>query len=370
MRLIYLSLVFLTLIACKQKQQEQEAVEAKQPASIHYITQQGSAYERGYEHGRILKDEIGSQVAKWESAMGAELGIQRDSMLLIVSKHSQFLDAVQREAPELLEEINGIADGAQLDRDLILCYNLGEEIYNFITAGFESCSTIAYQGNSENFVAYNQDLPDFLHGQNRPIILAHKDHYVFTMPGSIGLSGASKAIALSCNSLPMLRMDKSGLPLSFAIRKLLEAPTMSEAVNFIETKPLAIPQNLLLLSRDGVVNFEISKDTIVKKTPAASGFFSHTNFPIGNRDYKIKGYQNRFCLRFQYLDSLVTRFEDGMEPKLNSFSRLEEVCSILPIHNQETYLRYVASYPKQTQEAAQITFINPESREQLILSFK
>ncbi|MEM7382296.1 MAG: carcinine hydrolase/isopenicillin-N N-acyltransferase family protein, partial [Bacteroidota bacterium] len=198
----------------------------------------------------------------------------------------------------------------------------------------------------------------------------HKDHYVFTMPGSIALSGVSKAVAVSCNSLPMLRMDKSGLPLVFAVRKLLEVSTVEEAEAFIETKPLAIAQNLLLLSRDGVVNFEISKDTIVKETVAPSGFFNHTNFPIGNRDYKMKDYTIRSCPRFQYLDSLVNRFAGGLEPELNTYTRLEEVCSFAPIQNQETFLRYVASYPKQPQKEPKITFINPESGEQLILSFK
>ncbi len=352
--------VLIVFAGCVSKKEETQSLH-----SISYILQTQSPYQNGKMHGTEFKEDVRFQIKNWEEGITSFLKIDRDSIHNIVYKHTGFLNAIKQHTPELIEEMNGIADGAELDRDLVLYFNLGEEIYNFCLANFESCSNIAFQGKNENALAYNQDLPDFLHGKHRPVILDHKDHYVFTMPGNIALSGVSQNLGVSCNSLPMLKMNTQGLPLPFFIRKLLQSGSMKEAQQFIERTPLAIPQNLMLISDKEVRNAEISKNQIKWVAPQSGGFYYHTNFPIENTDFKASDYTPNVCRRFEFLDSKKTQLM--LKSDLNIAASLEDICAQPPIENQETYLRFITVFKENTPPT--IKFINPETQESILLKF-
>lgn len=355
-RCIYI-LLFISLLGCVSKN------ENPPPESIYFINQDQSAYENGRIHGSELKDVIRSQVNNWEKGISSYLKIDRDSMHNTVYRHTNFVKAIRKYTPELLEEIHGIADGAGLDRNLVLYYNLGEEIFNFCTANFESCSNIAFRGEKGNILAYNQDLPDFLHGNHRPVILRHKNHYVFTMPGNIALSGVSGKLALSCNSLPMLNMNHNGLPLPFFIRKILEFKSLEEMKDFINNTPLAIGQNLMTISETEINNVEISKNQIKWLPPQADDFYYHTNFPIENTDFKKADYKHVTCNRFEYLDSVKARVPFQPNPETD----LEIICAQAPVLNNETFLRFVAKFGRGSKP--EVVFINPRSNEKINLKF-
>ena len=336
--------------------------ENTKPKSITYIPQTETPYDNGQKHGTLLKEEVRFQIKNWEEGITAHLNIDRDSIRKIVYEHTGFLSAIKQHTPELLNEINGIADGAGLDRELVLYFNLGEEIFNFCTSNFESCSNIAFQEDHGAVLAYNQDLPDFLHGENRPIILDHKTHYVFTMPGSIALSGASQHLAVSCNSLPMLNMNTQGLPLPFYIRKLLQVQSLRDAQQYIERTPMAIAQNLMLVSHTGIRNAEISKNQIKWMSSDTLGYYYHTNFPIENTDYKQSDYLRKDCDRYNFFATAGLKSNSD-----NITSVLEELCAMHPIKNRETYLRFIATYKSNTKPS--IKFINPNSQESILLKF-
>ncbi len=353
-------IILIVLTACVGNRKE-----IPSPQSITYLPQTNTPYENGKYHGLQLKNEVRLQIEGWEKGITSILKIDRDSMCAIVYKHTNFLTAIERFAPELREEMNGIADGAGLDRDLVLYFNLGEEIFNFCTTNVESCSNIAFQGNDIRTLAYNQDLPTFLHGKNRPVILDHQDHYVFTMPGSIALSGVSNKLAVSCNSLPMLRMNKDGLPLVFFIRQLLTLNTMEEVQQYIAKVPLAIAQNLLLISPTEISNIEISKNQTEWESAKGDGFYHHTNFPLRNTDFKSPDYRPAACERYNYLDQKKVNLLEtaNFDPAIS----LESICAQAPIRNNETYLRFVVTYRKHQEMT--LKFINPKTQESIHLKF-
>ncbi|WP_165614850.1 C45 family autoproteolytic acyltransferase/hydolase [Flagellimonas flava] len=361
MRNSLFAVLILVFIGCSPKKDPKKQEHSFQ--SIYYIEQDSDAYANGKHHGSALKEEVILQVNEWHKGITDALNIDQDSMHNIVHKHTGFVKAIEKYAPELLEEINGIADGAGLDRDLVLLFNLGEEIYNFCTSNYESCSNMAYRGTDKNILVYNQDLPKFLHGSGQPILLRHRDHFVFTMPGSIALSGVSENLAVSCNSLPMLNMNIEGLPLVFVVRKLLQMESISEARHFIEHIPMAIAQNLMLVSGEEVVNLEISKNEVNVHTAKMDSVYYHTNFPIQNSDYKTAGYQHRTCNRYLFLDSL-----DMAAKSPEDLSKLfEKAFATRPIKNDETYLQFLVTYQKESKPILQ--FINPRTNESVSLTF-
>lgn len=356
----YLLAVFICLLyACSPTPAEQA------PSSISRIQQAGTPYERGVLHGTSIKTEVVAQVQTWEAAMQEHLKLDLDSMYAIVTQHTSFMEAINREAKELLDEVNGIADGAGLDRKLLLCYNLGEEIYSYCTANFEQCSNIAISGKTRNTMAYNQDLPLFLHGQKKPVLLEFESHVVFSMPGSIGLSGASTDFVVSCNSLPMLKMNRSGLPLSFCLRKLLEKQSLEEAIRFLEDTPLAIPQNLMIANPDTILNLECSNAGLVGLSLGPTKAVIHTNHPIKNTDLKRAMDPSFVCPRYHYLDSIQLVLPEVDEAVHKIY--LTQVCNQFPILNHETFLRFTAQYP--TSGAVEILFVNPASGEEITLFF-
>lgn len=332
--------------------------------SIIVIEQNQTPYQNGKNHGEILQAEIHRQIQNWEEGISAHLNISHDSMYNIVYKHTEFFSTIQEHHADLLEEINGIADGAGMDRKRVLIYNLGEEIYNFCTAHFESCSNISFSGNGIQAMAYNQDLPNFLHGNNKVIVLKYDKQVIFTMPGCIALSGLSQHVAVSCNSLPMLKMNREGLPLPFFIRQLLLANSMEEAQRAVKNTALAIPQNLMLLGNTGIKNAEISKNQI-KWLPVEKGFLQHTNFPIQNTDYKNKDYHPSDCMRYAYLDSMTLEIQN--QPTPNMDEKLKMVFGKSPILNPDTFLRFIAKYSPN--KSVNCVLINPATHEEYSINF-
>lgn len=314
-------------------------------------------YANGYLHGQKLKDIIKDQIGSWQQNMSQELGLSQAAMEDIVYDKTNFIRAIDQYAPDLLEEIYGIADGAGLDRKLVLCYNLGEEIYNYQNQPTERCSNLAVKSKEQNMLVYNQDLPFFLHGINKPVVLRRPNELVFTLPGMLALSGVSKTVAVSCNALPMLKMNKAGLPLSFAIRQLLSQASLKDGQNYLENTPLAIPQNFLLAAPEGIIGLEVSENVVESYSTDATKYLYHTNFPVLNQDYKYAAYQAPSCQRYQAIENFLN---DRNEINDLATNRLESLFDKPPLHNDETYLRFIVSFPTKAQAFPTIQLINPK----------
>lgn len=326
------------------------------------LAQKGSSFENGFHHGKELRLQIHTAIETWESAMRTDLDLDRDSLLAIVFSHTSFLQRIEELTPDLLKELKGISEGAGVDYELLLAYNLGEEIYNYCNQPFESCSSLAKENPEENILAYNQDLPHFLHGENRPVILAHEDYYVFTLPGHIGISGVSKQVAVSCNSLSMLNMNVEGLGLPFMIRKLLQSSSVDQAKTFLKDIPCAIPQNILLASGEKLMGFEFSGNRVEVYTNSSSqNFLYHTNTALFNTDFKDKNYQRPRCPRYVYLDSLVQQSDEKtIYSEANMEKLMAESSPQYPVLNEDTFLRYIAVFPKNKEASPRINLINPK----------
>ncbi len=324
------------------------------------IEQYEDSYQNGVQHGTILKEAIVQQINSWKDHMFSANNLSIEEMEEIIFEKTALMKTIEK-VPDLLEELYGIADGANLNRNLVLCYNLGEEIYNYINIPTERCSNLAVSKPDGNILFYNQDLPPFLHGDNKVVILKHPNVFVFTMPGMIALSGISKTLAISCNSLPMLKMNTEGLPLSFAIRALLRKESWEAATDYLYQTPLAIPQNLMMVSKEKIGSFEVSQNSIEACQNQQKSYLLHTNFPLFNKDYKYKNYQSPNCTRYASIDSL-TQTTYNTTSYLHAFSQA-------PLCNQESYLRFLVEYPK-PQKLPVIYFINPkQSNTPILLQF-
>ncbi|MCD6360758.1 MAG: hypothetical protein J7M38_07815, partial [Armatimonadetes bacterium] len=166
-----------------------------------------------------------------------------------------------REAPELVEEVEGIAAGAGLDFDDVFRLSCSQEMNAWQgcmrrraeTTVTDECSTFAVRRGGSSLVAWNMDwwvkwqpFMVLLHGQpdDGPRFLS------FAMAGSIGRPGLSEGVSIGANYLPY-RADAGveaggakwagpGVPYSFMSRMLLAQPTTAAALELLErTKRMA-----------------------------------------------------------------------------------------------------------------------------------
>jgi hypothetical protein len=76
------------------------------------ITVSGTGYERGFQHGEQLKDDIAEIIAKWKANTTTAVGRNADQVLDAFFQYADFTGAIRKWTPELYEEVRGIADGS------------------------------------------------------------------------------------------------------------------------------------------------------------------------------------------------------------------------------------------------------------------
>jgi hypothetical protein len=254
---------------------------------------EGSPYTRGRVHGSLLKKEIHALVKRWARQVESDLEMPLDSVVIQFIKKTRYLEVIRQEAPDLLEEVRGISDGAELDFYLILGLQISEELEDMRSTVLSHRCTALGTGSGKNpaCLAQNVDLPPFLHGD--PVLLHIRDRdseleaFVYTFPGFIGLNGMnSHRVAVTCNSISMLNYDTHGLPVSFIVRRILQAECRDEVVDWVKSVNHATPQTYTIGGPEGPVCLECSANQIRRFTPFEDrNLVWHTNHPLVNRDF-------------------------------------------------------------------------------------
>ena len=102
-----------------------------------------------------------------ESKLGSPGGTDANAFIQKFLAESHFGPAIEKWTPGLLQEVRGIADGADIDFDTIYAFQLMDEIWLY-QSGLEgeACSAIAFQrqGDRPSLVAQNMDLEPFREG--------------------------------------------------------------------------------------------------------------------------------------------------------------------------------------------------------------
>ena len=89
--------------------------------AIRLVELQGDARERGLQHGRALGDEIAQAIAIYRQALPG-------SDASLVARAADVEDEIRRRAPEIADEMAGIAEGADVARWWIHVLNARSEL--------------------------------------------------------------------------------------------------------------------------------------------------------------------------------------------------------------------------------------------------
>lgn len=262
---------------------------------IREVKLEGSGYELGLQHGRLLKKEIDEIVKKMKANTADIFKKDADQVLKDFFVYAQFTENIQKYTPELYEEVRGIAEGSGQKFNDILVLNLGDEFWVYIdNMNNHHCSGVGVPSvnGSPSYIAQNMDIENYTEGYQILIRLSRTatrpEQFILSHPGSIGLNGMNETGIGACmNTLMQLKASATGLPVAFIVRRILNSTDKNELLNFIQTLPHASGQNYIIGIRGEVYDFEASANKVVRFDPHhTNGTVYHTNHPLVNDDVK------------------------------------------------------------------------------------
>ena len=287
----------------------------------------GSPAERGFAHGQALKAQIRENLREFKLDLEKTYKIEAKTFLQRFLADTDFIPAIEKWTPGLLDEVRGIAKGAEVPFDEVYAFQLADEIWSMGNWTLrDKCTAVAVdrRGDQPTLVAQNMDLPRFYH--KVPTLLRVRreggpDTMVLTCPGLIGVNGMNSAsVAICCNTLLQLRPSREGLPCLFVVRGVLERRSLADAEAWLKRIPHAVGQNYTLGGTAHARAFECSAGAKIQFRPDPKGDFTyHTNHPLVNTDWhpddvarcqkvdKLPQQGLRVCHRFAALEQRVGR---------------------------------------------------------------
>lgn len=253
----------------------------------------GTPRARGRAHGEELRPLVCAGIERWLDALaGRVTGSPGDHVAALVAE-TGFEAAARRWTPGLLDEVEGIAEGAGVARDLVVAYQLADEEW-WWSAGRgpaaspdgEACSVLAVRpapGRPAPIMGQNMDLP--AHFDSTQAVLRIEGHgepgaVVLTAAGYLGFTGCNAAgIAVCVNTLLELPRSTEGLPVAFVVRALLACRDLDEAAALVRSVPHASGQNYLLGGPGGVVDVEAGAGVATRHDPPGPTI-AHTNHAL------------------------------------------------------------------------------------------
>jgi len=290
--LLFIAILFMSGLCLK-------AQSGSEKRTLKVINLSGSNYEMGFQHGQQLKSEIDQVIVKWKQNIANNFNGNADSILHEFFEYAHFMHAIQKYAPELLEEVKGIAAGSGQNFEDMLGLNLMDEYWVYLNNkqnGVEShhCTCVGVPASKTHpaYLAQNMDIEKYLDGYqvlmrisangNRP------EQLIFTFPGCLGLNGLNNNSIASCeNTVLQLKASNEGLPVMFVVRRIIGSTNKDELLKFIQTVPHASGQNYMIGIGNAIFDFEASSNKVVRLFPETeNGVVTHTNHPLLNDDAK------------------------------------------------------------------------------------
>ncbi|MBX3483416.1 C45 family peptidase [Phenylobacterium sp.] len=282
----------------------------------------GSAYERGRAHGRAFRPLIESHLSAWLASLErAGMGDPR-AYVADMLRDTDFLTALRRHTPDLLEEAHGVADGSGAPRDMLFALQLLDEEWAYrarrkADAGkLQKCSSIAVVSpGGPTWIGQNMDLGAYTDGHQVLLRIAAAEGrpgaLVFSIAGMIGLLGVNAAgVGVCVNSIPQVPSAPEGVPVAFMIRRLLQATSLAEASVLVQTLPHATNQHYVIAEPGALRSFEASSDGVTEFHPPRKDRVLHTNHPLSAAQGAPESEAAR-ANTVARLESLTSRLADG-----------------------------------------------------------
>ncbi|MGN6601359.1 MAG: C45 family autoproteolytic acyltransferase/hydrolase [Ginsengibacter sp.] len=274
---------------------------------------EGSPYERGEKHGKVLKDQIQSFLQD----NLAQINILRASPIDRVQLPHlvrPYAEMIAFHLPEIMDELRGLAIGAGISLEEAVMLQIRREIIG--TAGLTlagDCSCFGFHSPDQVVLGQTIDLNGEMTslGQVFRIVAQNSSSpqiLMYSFAGLLGYMGMnSRGLAVLIN-LVVSDGWKPGIPPYLMVRKFLECQTIEECITFAKGIPIASSRSFLLSDKSRQVILEITpRDQRVIE----GEFLVHTNHYL-HQDFRPLDRLNIFSRNssFKRLALLQERLRD------------------------------------------------------------
>lgn len=305
-----------------------------------HINLKGSPYEIGYEHGKQLKLLVDA-ITK---------NLSRDYTFnknIYENQTKSTLSVLEKMAPEIIEELQGIADGAEVEFMRLLYVNIKYLHY---------CTVIAFEDSEDGPVlGKNMDYPGYAF-QTLFTITPEKGNTFIQLgcAGTISSYGGinSKGLAMG-HSVVFLDnntvSNDKGIPIAFLRRLALQyCSNTAETIEYIATVPsISVGDNIIFLDKHGTANaIEKSPMSYQIRYPNHSCIYS-TNTFIHEKNSILINYKEEPINRYAHIEKLLKLNNSQLNTKVME-SILSNNEGKYPICRETTQLSYIIHPEKLT----------------------
>jgi isopenicillin-N N-acyltransferase-like protein len=270
----------------------------------------GSPYEMGFQHGSQCKELIREAIQAnltdvlISGEQKAKVHLNKEDVLNLTKRYLPYCEV---EVPDLVEEVKGIADGAELPFEDVFALNCFLDLHDLTYPLLASetlfgCTTFAVTDSAakDNQVIVGQTYD--ISSQFEPSVIYLKgkpnngpEFTVLTMAGCVAWSGSNSAgIGLVINRLTP-DDGRAGVPYPFVVRKALSQKTIGFAVDAILRSRRVSGIHYLLADESGTILGLETSATDYEVIYATNDVISHTNHYATPYMQKHAKYHRKFA---------------------------------------------------------------------------
>ncbi|PGH06811.1 hypothetical protein AJ79_06454 [Helicocarpus griseus UAMH5409] len=249
---------------------------------------EGTSYGIGLQHGEQARPQIAGSLAFYSNLFAQKCSMDWPAVCTAAAKFVPFLET---SFPEYMQEMRGVAQGADVPVESILALNVRTEIaYGMFSDG---CTALSWKEGGKSFIAQNWDWdreqsPNLLSlhiRQSTPPGHPPKPAiHMLTEAGLIGKIGLNSAgVGVTLNAIKAHGVNFFKLPTHLALRAVLDSSSAAEAVEKVEKYGVAAACHILVAdAQAGGVGLECSAGDVVgirmgEEEGDAEGVITHSN---------------------------------------------------------------------------------------------
>ncbi len=253
-----------------------------------------SYFELGKLIGTKLKERIWGVKSFYESLFNS-------SQETIFKAVQPFSKAIQNELPHLFEEMQGIAEGSNLQIEWIVALNSRTELLGLFK---NECTAVYFK--DQGILAQNWDWAKQLESLIvvLDVTLPNKRFIMLTEPGIIGKIGMNNhGLGVTLNIL-LSNQKQYGIPFHVLLRVLIESDTLDYGVQQIKKYEKGKSSNIIFADKNlGCVNLEFYGENLFINNSIEPVWF-HTNHYLTVDVNEESEFQSSFS-RFRRVNELV-----------------------------------------------------------------
>ena len=253
---------------------------------LDLVDAKGTWHEIGRQYGEACSEGIKKNVEVFVNGIAS---VNKADKKAILATAQKFIKPVEEYAPECLDEMKGIAEGAKVSFDEVFFINASIELRQYYSLLAGGCTSFACSGeatkNGETIIGQNFD---WIAGTEFVILRAQPTEgpksLLFGWTGGLAIPGINSAgLGHQANLLHSPTASGVGVPFNVLHQKILQQKNIADAIGVIFNASKTGSWNYLLASAEGdIVDVEATKDDINCLFPEM-GIITHANYHLTER---------------------------------------------------------------------------------------